>query len=329
MTLLSVNDLSVDFATEAGRVQAVSGVSFSMREGETLAVVGESGSGKSVTALALMGLLGSSATVSGSATFEGAELVGMADSDLRRIRGKRIGMIFQDPMTALNPVFTVGAQIVEIIRIHSTTGKKEAWDRVVDLLDLVGVPEPKRRAHQYPHEFSGGMRQRAMIAMAIANEPTLLIADEPTTALDVTVQAQVLEVIAKVQDVTRSAVMLITHDLGVVAGYADRVQVMYAGQIVEQGNLDAIFYQTRNPYTHALLRSIPSAITRPGATLETIGGSPPSLVNLPNGCYFHPRCSMAVAECTQQRQLLVRVDEDHLSRCHRHADVPARAVGDG
>lgn len=318
MSLLDVTDLTVSFLTDAGRVQAVSGVSFSMHPGETLAVVGESGSGKSVTALALMGLLGKSARVEGSASFEGTELVGLAEGELRAIRGKRIGMIFQDPMTALNPVYTVGAQIVEIIRVHHQTGKKEAWDRAAELLDLVGVPEPKRRIRQYPHEFSGGMRQRAMIAMAIANSPALLIADEPTTALDVTVQAQVLEVIAKVQEVTKSAVMLITHDLGVVAGYADRVQVMYAGQVVEQASLDDVFYSTRNPYTRALLRSIPSAIGQPGVALQTIGGSPPSLIHPPSGCYFHPRCSMAVAECSRERQILVEVSSGHFSRCHRH-----------
>ena len=317
--------LGVSFSTDAGLVRAVNDVSFSIDPGETLAVVGESGSGKSVTALALMGLLGSSAQITGSASFEGAELIGMPEEKLRAIRGKRIGMIFQDPMTALNPVFTVGAQIVEIIRIHETVGKREAWDRATELLELVGVPEPKRRVRQYPHEYSGGMRQRAMIAMAIANSPTLLIADEPTTALDVTVQAQVLEVIAKVRDVTKSAVMLITHDLGVVAGYADRMHVMYAGQIVEQGNLDDIFYRTRNPYTYALLQSIPSAIGRPGAVLQTIGGSPPSLVNLPSGCYFHPRCSMADSTCATNAQILLNVGENHRSRCHRHAVVPHRS----
>ena len=322
MSLLVVKDLTVSFHTDAGRVQAVSGVSFVMRPGETLAVVGESGSGKSVTALALMGLLGKTAHVEGSALFEGTELVGLGEADLRTIRGNRIGMIFQDPMTALNPVYTVGAQIVEMIRTHAAEGKKEAWARAIDLLELVGVPEPKRRARQYPHEFSGGMRQRAMIAMAIANNPTLLIADEPTTALDVTVQAQVLEVIAKVQEVTKSAVMLITHDLGVVAGYADRVQVMYAGQIVEQGNLDEIFYATRNPYTYALLRSIPSSLTRPGDALHTIGGSPPSLLRLPSGCYFHPRCHMANASCAVIPQQLVDVGNGHLTRCQRHTHVP-------
>jgi len=325
MSLLIVQSLGVSFSTDAGTVHAVNDVSFSINPGETLAVVGESGSGKSVTALALMGLLGSSARITGSATFEGTELVGMSDVALRAIRGKRIGMIFQDPMTALNPVFTVGSQIVEIIRIHESVGKREAWERATDLLDLVGVPEPKRRVRQYPYEFSGGMRQRAMIAMAIANNPTLLIADEPTTALDVTVQAQVLEVIAKVRDVTKSAVMLITHDLGVVAGYADRMHVMYAGQIVEQGNLDDIFYRTRNPYTYALLQSIPSAIGLPGSVLQTIGGSPPSLVNLPSGCYFHPRCSLAVSECSTDQQVLSAVGDNHLTRCHRHATVPKRS----
>ena len=327
MALLDVDGLTVSFATDAGVVRAVSDVSFSMRSGETLAVVGESGSGKSVTALALMGLLGSTATIAGSARFEGEELVGMGERHLRAIRGKRIGMIFQDPMTALNPVFTVGAQIAEIVRVHSSADKKAAWERATDLLNLVGVPEPARRVRQYPHEFSGGMRQRAMIAMAIANDPALLIADEPTTALDVTVQAQVLEVIAKVQDVTKSAVMLITHDLGVVAGFADRVQVMYAGQIVEQGNLDDIFYGTRNPYTQALLRSIPSAIGTPGVALQTIGGSPPSLVNLPTGCYFHPRCTMAVASCATERQVLIDTGHGHLSRCHRHGDVTGGVTG--
>ena len=325
MSLLTVQKLGVSFSTDAGLVRAVNEVSFSIDPGETLAVVGESGSGKSVTALALMGLLGSSAQITGSASFEGAELIGMPEEKLRAIRGKRIGMIFQDPMTALNPVFTVGSQIVEIIRIHETVGKREAWDRATELLELVGVPEPKRRVRQYPHEYSGGMRQRAMIAMAIANSPTLLIADEPTTALDVTVQAQVLEVIAKVRDVTKSAVMLITHDLGVVAGYADRMHVMYAGQIVEQGNLDDIFYRTRNPYTYALLQSIPSAIGRPGAVLQTIGGSPPSLVNLPSGCYFHPRCSMADSVCATNAQVLINVGENHRSRCHRHEVVPHRS----
>jgi len=322
VSLLDVRGLGVTFATDAGIVHAVSDVSFTMHPGETLAVVGESGSGKSVTALALMGLLGSTASISGSANFEGSELVGMAEAGMRLIRGKRIGMIFQDPMTALNPVFTVGAQIVEIIRIHTKVSKKDAWDRSVDLLELVGVPEPKRRSRQYPHEYSGGMRQRAMIAMAIANDPTLIIADEPTTALDVTVQAQVLEVIARVQEVTKSAVMLITHDLGVVAGYANRVQVMYAGQIVEQGGLDEIFYETRNPYTHALLRSIPSAISEPGAALETIGGSPPSLVQLPGGCYFHPRCTLAEAECATTAQTLIDVGDGHMTRCCRHMMVP-------
>lgn len=326
MSLLMVNSLGVAFATDGGLVHAVNDVSFVMEPGETLAVVGESGSGKSVTALALMGLLDSSARITGSALFDGDELVGMQELALRAVRGKRIGMIFQDPMTALNPVFTVGAQIVEIIRVHSSVSKQEAWTRATDLLNLVGVPEPKRRARQYPHEFSGGMRQRAMIAMAIANDPALLIADEPTTALDVTVQAQVLEVIAKVQEVTKSAVMLITHDLGVVAGYADRVQVMYAGQIVEQGNLESLFYETRNPYTHALLQSIPSAMSQPGATLQTIGGSPPSLVHLPQGCYFEPRCALSDASCASTPQVLVEVGKDHLSRCHRHAVVPRRGA---
>jgi oligopeptide/dipeptide ABC transporter ATP-binding protein len=323
--LLTVTDLHVSFATDGGTVSAVNGVSFSLDRGESLAVVGESGSGKTVTAMAMMGLLDRSATMSGSAVFEGHDLVGLDEPTMRSLRGRRIGMIFQDPMTALNPVFTVGAQIAEALRAHAKVGKDVARARAVELLELVGVPEPHRRARQYPHEFSGGMRQRAMIAMAISNEPVLLIADEPTTALDVTVQAQVMEVIRTAQKLTSSALMLITHDLGLVAGFADRVQVMYAGRIVEHGSVDGVFYRPRNPYTSALLRSIPSRVAERGSRLASIGGSPPDLLHLPAGCAFKPRCEHADDQCGERVPDLESVEPGHETRCRRHRDLPVGA----
>ena len=245
---------------------------------------------------------------------------------MRSIRGRDISMIFQDPMTALNPVFTVGSQIVEAIRIHRDVSKEEAWKRAVELLDLVGVPEPKRRASQFPHEYSGGMRQRAMIAMAISNEPKLIIADEPTTALDVTVQAQVMEVLHDVQKATGAAIMLITHDLGLVAGAADRVQVMYASRLMETGPIDEIFYESRNPYTKALIDSIPD-LDGKKETLNTIPGNPPSLLNPPSGCPFRPRCAMAVDHCAEEVPQLVSVSDVHASRCHRADDMIPAGTG--
>ena len=321
--LLRVDHLEVGFPSKSGVVRAVTDVSFEVRPGETLAVVGESGSGKSVTALTVMRLHAASTRISGSIMFEGRDLLALSEDDMRAVRGNDIAMIFQDPMTALNPVFTVGAQIVEAIRTHQTVSKQAARERAVELLALVGVPEPRRRADQYPHEFSGGMRQRAMIAMAIANEPKLLIADEPTTALDVTVQAQVMEVLKDVQEATGSAMMLITHDLGLVAGSADRVQVMYASRLVETGSVDDIFYRSRNPYTRALLDSIPDLF---GADdrLEPIPGNPPSLLNPPSGCPFRPRCSMAIDACAASVPELITVGEGHASRCHRTADIEVR-----
>ncbi|MCC6227376.1 MAG: ABC transporter ATP-binding protein, partial [Microthrixaceae bacterium] len=296
MTLLDVVDLTVTFPTPDGPVTPVSGLSFSLGAGESLGVVGESGSGKSVTSMAIMGLLPKKAVVSGSITFDGIDLLAAREKDLCSIRGMRIAMIFQDALTSLNPVYTVGYQISEMIRCHQPeVGKAELRDRATDLLDAVGIPNPAQRVDQYPHEFSGGMRQRAMIAMAIANEPDLLIADEPTTALDVTVQAQVMEVMERIQERTSSSLLLITHDLGVVAGVADRIMVMYAGRDAEQGSVEEIFYDPRHPYTRGLLGSLPRVDRREGgAALNRIRGNPPSLLHLPPGCPFWPRCPYTV-----------------------------------
>jgi len=319
--LLEVNRLDVRFRTELGMVQAVNDVSFTVSKGETLAVVGESGCGKSVTALALMRLLDRTATIQGEAMFEGIDLFSISEKEMQKVRGARIGMIFQDPMTALNPVFTIGNHIAEVVLAHRDCTKNEAKLRAIEMMELVGIPDSKRRVNQYPHEFSGGMRQRAMIAMAIANTPSLLIADEPTTALDVTVQAQVMEVIRGVQESIGLTVMLITHDLGLVAGFADRIQVMYAGQLVETSDRNRIFYETRNPYTRALLNSIPSQLGVPGTELKTIGGNPPSLISPPVGCSFHPRCLHVADACRASRPDLEAVGTNHFSRCHRSADL--------
>jgi peptide/nickel transport system ATP-binding protein len=328
VSLLEVNNLTVSFGTDAGRVTAVNDVSFTLDAGHTLAIVGESGSGKSVTALAMMRLLPSSAIITGSVVFDGQELLSLNESAMRKVRGGQIAMIFQDPMTALNPVFTVGNQIEEMLVTHNPISKKDAAKRAVELLEMVGVPEPRRRAEQYPHEFSGGMRQRAMIAMAIANNPRLLIADEPTTALDVTIQAQVMDVIADVQRETGAAMILITHDLGLVAGSAERVQVMYGSRVFERGDLDDIFYDSHNPYTRALLRSIPSAGQRDSDRLHPIPGNPPSLLRPLPGCPFWPRCEMAVDQCVTAVPELVRIGErDHESRCHRSLELGGLTEG--
>ena len=320
--LLDVRNLSVEFKTADGRVKAVTDVTFHLEPGEVLAVVGESGSGKSVTALALMQLHPSSAVITGSAMFQGMELLTLPPKQMRHVRGNAIAMIFQDPMTALNPVFTVGSQIAEAVRVHRDMNNKQAFSRAIDLLEMVGVPEPARRASQYPHEFSGGMRQRAMIAMAISNDPQLLIADEPTTALDVTVQAQVMEVLRDVRDETGAAMMLITHDLGLVAGAADRVQVMYASRLFEAGGVDEIFYKSRNPYTQALLGSIPKLEGARTDRLRAIPGNPPSLLNPQPGCPFRPRCDERVDVCGDAVPELVEVDgPGHVSRCFRTAEL--------
>ena len=296
--LLQVRGLRVAFPSENGRVHAVRGVDLDVRRGEVLALVGESGSGKSVTSTAIMGLLDETASVSGSVRLHGTEILGRSDSYMSRLRGSQIAMVFQDPLSALTPVYTVGQQIVEALKIHRRgIGDADARKRAVELLDLVGIPNPEVRINAYPHEFSGGMRQRAVIAIAIANDPNLIIADEPTTALDVTIQAQILDVLRTAQKETGAGVIMITHDLGVVAGMADRVAVMYAGRIVEAGDVDDIFYRSRMPYTIGLLGSLPRLDAKKDSALATLEGNPPSLLDLPAGCPFAPRCPMAVEEC--------------------------------
>jgi oligopeptide/dipeptide ABC transporter ATP-binding protein len=298
--ILEVSDLTVSFATDGGVVRAVEGVSFGLAAGEILAIVGESGSGKSVTAQTLIGLTRApNATISGSVRFDGVELTDLDDDGLRGVRGERIAMIFQDPMTSLNPVYRVGDQMIEMIRAHRDVSKREARERAVDLLRSVGIPNPERRVHDYPHEFSGGMRQRVMIAMALSLDPDVLIADEPTTALDVTVQAQILRLLDQLNRDRGLAVVLITHDLGVVAEIADRVAVMYAGQIVEEATLDELFYDPLHPYTWGLLGSI-ARLDRPNpARLAQIPGQPPSLLRPPTGCRFAPRCPHEFAKCAE------------------------------
>ena len=314
--LLTVDDLRVSFATEDGVVRAVDGVSFELAEGEILAIVGESGSGKSVTAQTLTGLTRApNAKISGSITYRGRELVGLDDELLRDVRGEQIAMVFQDPMTSLNPVYRVGRQIAEMIRAHRDVSHREAEERAVELLRSVGIPNPERRVRHYPHEFSGGMRQRVMIAMALALEPQVLIADEPTTALDVTVQAQILRLIDELNRDRDLAVVLITHDLGVVAEVADRVLVMYAGQIVEDATLDEIFYDPQHPYTWGLLGSLTRLDQPRGEQLTQITGQPPSLLDPPPGCRFAPRCPYVFEKCDELPTLAARAGGTHLDRC--------------
>jgi oligopeptide/dipeptide ABC transporter ATP-binding protein len=317
--LLSVRDLHTTFKTDDGDVQAVDGVSFDINRGEVFAVVGESGSGKSVTAMSIMRLLDSPpAIIEGEGIFwKGTNLLEQPKAAMRRVRGSEIAMIFQDPLTALNPVHTVGRQIAEMARLHDGLSRSAAEARAVEMLELVGIPEPRKRVNMHPHEFSGGMRQRAMIAMAITCNPDLLIADEPTTALDVTVQAQVLEVLLSIKEEIDSAIMLVTHDLGVVAGLADRVMVMYAGRAVENGTADEIFYETRHPYTLGLLASLPRLDDVGDEPLIPIKGAPPSLIHKPTGCPFHPRCSFARDNCVVDQPELRRVTGvRHTAACH-------------
>jgi oligopeptide/dipeptide ABC transporter ATP-binding protein len=317
--VLEIRDLTVDFATEDGIIHAVDQVSYDVYVGETLGVVGESGSGKSVTWLAVMGLLRrTTARVSGSVLLDGRNLVELSDADLRPIRGRDIAMIFQDPNTSLNPVMSVGDQISEAIASHAGRSDPGASrKRSIKLLELVGIPDARSRHRQFPHEFSGGMRQRVMIAMAIANDPRILVADEATTALDVTIQAQVLEILQIAREETHAATIMITHDLGLVAELADRIVVMYAGRVAEIGACDEIFRAPANPYTEGLMGSIPGLHGEP-RRLEPIPGQPPSLTQLPSGCAFHPRCGRARdrAMCADQRPALVEVRPSHQSACH-------------
>jgi peptide/nickel transport system ATP-binding protein len=314
--VLDVVDLQVEFRTDEGHVQAVRGVSYQLRRGEVLGIVGESGSGKSVTSLAVMGLLPGSARVAGSVRFSGTELLGAPDSQLRRVRGQGISMIFQDPMTSLNPVYTVGYQIAEAIRAHHHLTRNAAREKAVELLGRVSIPDPTQRVDNYPHELSGGMRQRVVIAIAMANHPEVIIADEPTTALDVTVQAQVLETLRTAKLQTGAAMVLITHDLGVIAGQADRVLVMYAGRIVEAGTVEEIFYAPRMPYTLGLLGSQPRLDLR-RQRLYPISGAPPSAINMAPGCSFAPRCPLAAPVCQiEEPPLAVTSTSGHLSACH-------------
>jgi peptide/nickel transport system ATP-binding protein len=316
--LLDVQNLNVSFATEAGLVQAVDEVSFKLHAGEVLAVVGESGSGKSVTAMTLMGLTRSpNARFAGSAKLRDLDLVSASAAELRAVRAEEIAMIFQDPMTSLNPVHRIGRQIVEQIQAHRDVSDGEARDQVVELLERVGIPRARERFDSYPHEFSGGMRQRVMIAMALSCDPSVLIADEPTTALDVTIQAQILEVLKELRARTNAGIILVTHDLGVVADIADRIAVMYAGRIVEEGSTDEVFYNPQHPYTWGLLGSI-TRVDRPRpARLPSIPGLPPSLIRPPQGCHFRPRCPHAHEACLTKPELLPRVGgkTGHEDRC--------------
>ena len=320
--LLEVDDLSVHFATEDGVVRAVDGVSFELARGDVLGIVGESGSGKSVTAMTLMGLTrGVNSIFGGRIVYKGKDLLNISEREFQDYRGAEIGMIFQDPMTSLNPVYRIGDQIVEAIRTHDSVDRRTARKRAMELLRQVGIPNPETRVDDYPHQFSGGMRQRAMIAMALSCSPDILIADEPTTALDVTIQAQIIELISRLKDDFNSAVILITHDLGVVADIADEILVMYAGRVVEQAAKRELFYNPQMPYTWGLLGSIPRLDGPRPERLHSIKGSPPSLINAPAGCKFRARCPHAFEKCTQEPRLENHVEAaDHLDRCWLDAD---------
>ncbi len=315
MSLLEVRNLHTSFFTDAGEVRAVNGVSFTLERGKVLGIVGESGSGKSVTAYSIMQILAETGKiVGGSIRLDGQELVGAGEKVMRTVRGNKISIIFQDPMTSLNPTYTVGHQLIEAIRLHTDRDQKQAWDRAVEMLRLVNVNEPERRMKQYPHEFSGGMRQRVMIAMALACEPDILIADEPTTALDVTIQAQILELMQSLQKELGMAIIMITHDLGVVAQLCDEIIVMYAGGICEQGTADEIFYNPRHEYTKGLMRSIPS-LDNDGEKLQPITGTPIDLLNMPKGCPFAPRCDGAMKICIREKCPNLRINAEHAAAC--------------
>ncbi|GAA1100903.1 ABC transporter ATP-binding protein [Pseudonocardia alni] len=325
-TLLGVSDLRVEFATDHGWSTVVAGTTFSVGEHEIVGLVGESGSGKTVTGLSVLGLLprGVGRVASGSVTLGGRDLLGLSERELRSVRGNEVAMVFQEPMTSLNPAFRIGDQIAETVRLHRGGSQRAARDRAVEVLDLVGIPHARRRADDYPHEFSGGMRQRAMIAMAVSCEPSLLIADEPTTALDVTIQAQVLELLASMQAELGMSVLLVTHDLGVVAEVCERVVVMYAGQVVEQAQVGELFDHPRHPYTEGLLAAMPQLGSR-GHRLPSIPGRTPEPWAMPPGCRFAPRCEYALPACEEPPSLLT-TRPDHLSRCLRHDELTLRGA---
>lgn len=315
--LLEVHNLRVRFKTPDGEVEAVNGVNFSLAAGETLGIVGESGSGKSQTVLSIMGLLASNGKATGKVVLNGRDLLTMSTKELNAVRGANIGMIFQDPMTSLNPYLKISAQLTESLRVHQGMTKQEALARAIEVLDAVKIPDAKNRVHYYPHEFSGGMRQRVMIAMALLCKPQLIIADEPTTALDVTVQAQILNLLDDLKRDFGVAIILITHDLGVVAGLCDHVMVMYGGQVMESAKLDEIFVNPRHPYTRGLLKSVPRLDEQEHGRLLTIPGNPPDLLHLPVGCPFSPRCADVEDRCHGERPLLKYQDDDSARACHR------------
>lgn len=314
--LLEIKDEKLSFFTPAGEVKALNGVSFSMNEGEVLGIVGESGSGKSVTAYSIMGLTAyPGKLIGGTIYFNGHQIEKMSEKEMRKIRGNEISIIFQDPMTSLNPVYTIGNQITEVIRLHTGKSKKEAYDRAKELLELVGINEPAKRLKQYPHELSGGMRQRVMIAIALACEPKLLIADEPTTALDVTIQAQILELMQELRQKLGMSIIMITHDLGVVASMCERIAVMYAGHIVEYGTADEIFYEPKHEYTKGLINSIPKLSAQEIERLVPIEGQPVDLLNPPAGCPFAPRCANCMKICLREMPPKTELSDTHYSHC--------------
>ena len=326
-TLLDLKNLVTRFYTEDGVVHAVNGVSYTLEEGETIGIVGESGCGKSVHALSIMRLIPDppGKIESGEIKFDGRDLLKVSEAEMREVRGAEIAMVFQDPMTSLNPVFTVGFQIMEALKLHLRMDDKAAQERAAELLKMVGIPEARQRLDDYPHQFSGGMRQRAMLAMALSCNPKLLIADEPTTALDVTIQAQIVDLTKRLQERLGMAVMWITHDLGVVAGIARKVNVMYAGYIVEQGDVKDIYAHPRHPYTIGLLGSLPRLDEAPGTKLVSIPGLPPDLLTMPAGCPFTPRCAYATDVCLEAVPTLEETDDDnHLVACSRWKDVAGR-----
>ncbi len=329
--LLEVKDLTTHFFTQDGVVKAVDGISYHVDEGEVLGIVGESGCGKSVSALSIMRLVASppGRTIRGEVIFDGEDILKLDDSEMRRIRGNRIAMVFQEPMTSLNPVLTIGRQLTETLELHQKMNKTQARDRAAELLRLVGISDSERRLKDYPHQFSGGMRQRVMIAMALSCNPRLIIADEPTTALDVTIQAQILELMQELAREFGTAMVIITHNLGVVARYASRVVVMYAGKIIETGSAQDIYHNSKHPYTLGLLGSVPRLDAVEREKLEAIEGLPPDLIDLPPGCSFAPRCRFAYERCSQETPVLERVGDGHESACWRSSELTelARAAG--